>query len=80
MAFVVQILAPSLAKLPGLILCSGSEFELVLRNRTSYGACAGRADVHYVSVLVVSSLVWSVAFSPLGFLLAHLRTRRSERA
>lgn len=80
LAFVGQTLAPSLAKLPGLLLCSGGEFELVLRTRTSYGACAGEADIHYGSVLVVSILVWSVAFSPLGLLLAYLRARKSERA
>jgi hypothetical protein len=79
-AFIGQTLVPSLAKLPGLILCSGGEFELVLRTRNSYGACAGGADIHYGSVLVVSVLVWSVAFSPLGLLLAYLGTRKSDRA
>jgi hypothetical protein len=76
-AFVGQTLAPSLAKLPGLVLCAGGDFELVLRRRTSYGVCAGGAHIHYAIILAVSSLVWAVACSPLGLLFAYLRARRA---
>lgn len=70
-AFVGQVLAPVLARLPGLIMCSGDQFELVLRSRTSYGVCADGHVVGYGIVLLVSSIVWSVLLVPLGLLLAR---------
>jgi hypothetical protein len=77
-AFVGQALVPVLAKLPGLIVCGGEGFELVLRRRTSYGACGGGGTIHYGIVLLVSSIVWSIVCIPLGVLLARWLARRSQ--
>jgi hypothetical protein len=71
LAFAVQALVPALARLPGLLMCGGDEFELVLRSRTSYGVCADGSVVHYGIVLVVSSLVWSLVCVPPGLVLAR---------
>ena len=70
-AFVGQALVPALARLPGLLLCSGDRFELILRSKTSYGVCADGHVVHYAVILLVSSLVWSVVLFPLGLLLTR---------
>lgn len=70
-ALVGQSLVPSLAKLPGYLLCGSEGFELVLRRRTSYGQCGGGESIHYVIVTLVSALVWTVVCSPIGVLLAR---------
>ena len=78
-AFVAQALVPGLAKLPGLVLCSGDEFELVMRSKTSYGVCAGGHVVGYGIILLVSSIVWSIVCIPLGLLLARWIPDRDTR-
>lgn len=80
-AAVVQVLAPSVAKVPGLLLCGGDELTLVPRRRTSYGLCAGDPQrLGYGKILGVSILVWTAVCWPLGIALARWLARRPRRA
>jgi hypothetical protein len=80
-AAVIQVLAPSVAKVPGLLLCGGDELTLVPRRRTSYGLCAGDPQrLGYGKILGVSILVWTAVCWPLGIALARWLARRPRRA
>jgi hypothetical protein len=78
-AFMVQTLVPSLARVPGFLLCGGDSFELVLRRKTSFGLCGDGTVVHYGLVLVVSWLVWAVVFAPIGMIAVRFLPKESKR-
>jgi len=78
-AFAGQVLFPVLAKLPGLIVCGGDELELVLRRRNSYAVCGGDTVVGYGTVLLVSSIVWSLVCLPIGLAFARWVANKAAR-
>lgn len=80
-AFVVQVLVPVVAKVPGLLICGGGDLEVVLRRPRSYGVCAGDPErVHYGIILLVSTLVWSVLCLPLGVAFVRWLGRKPTRS
>lgn len=81
MAFMIQALAPVLAKLPGLLICGGDELELVVRRRRSHGVCVGdvQRQVGYGTILIVSTLVWSVLCTPVGIAFARWMASKAAR-
>jgi hypothetical protein len=81
MATIVQTMIPTVAQVPGALICKGDSLHLVFRRRSAYGFCAAVPEqrLSYAPILGVSLLVWTALLSPLGVALGWWMGSRPVR-